>query len=36
MQVLLIDYKNNFLWIATECEEEEMVNMKKVEKWSRK
>jgi hypothetical protein len=28
--------KNNFLWIATESEEEEFAIMKKVEKWSRK
>jgi hypothetical protein len=27
--------KNNFLWVATESEEEEMAIMKKVEKWSR-
>ncbi|MDZ7604354.1 MAG: hypothetical protein U5K79_01930 [Cyclobacteriaceae bacterium] len=28
--------KNNFLWIATESEEEEMAIMKKVTKWSKK
>lgn len=28
--------KNNFLWIATESEEEELDIMKRVEKWSRK
>ncbi len=26
--------KNNFLWIATESEEEEFAIMKKVERWS--
>jgi len=28
--------KNTFLWIATESQEEELMIMKKVEKWSRK